>query len=140
MTGAVRRTYAGCMNRTALRRLAQAGTAVAALVILYATLTPSPEHPRWLPDWGAHFLLFVILGVPTALWYATSEGARRAPQRVLAMAILGLWLFGGLTEVAQGQIGRDPEFSDWLWDVGGAIAGFVAGGAVWRLVLGREPR
>ncbi len=128
------------MNRTALRTLAQAGTAVAALFILYATLAPSPAHPRWLPDWGAHFLLFAILGVPAALWYATSAGARRTPQRLLAMAILGLWLFGGLTEVAQGPVGRDPELSDWAWDVVGAVAGFVAGGALWRLLLGRLPR
>ena len=128
------------MNRITLRRVAQLGTVLAAIVILYATLTPAPEHPRWLPDWGAHFLLFVGLGAPSALWYATSDGARRSPQRLLAMTVLGLWLFGGLTEVAQGAFGRDPEFSDWAWDVTGAVVGFVAGGAVWRIILGQLPR
>ena len=128
------------MNRITLRHIAQASTVIVALVILYATLTPSPAYSQWLPAWAAHFLLFFALGLTSALWYATSDGARRSPQRVLAMAILGLWLFGGLTEVAQGQFGRDPELADWALDVAGAIAGFLTGGMLWRLILGQLPR
>ena len=128
------------MDRRALRRLAQAATALVALVILYATLTPSPDRPPWLSDSAAHALLFAGLGVPAALWYATSEGVRRSPRRLLAMAILALWLFGGLTEAAQGQFGREPAFSDWFFDVMGAVAGFVGGGALWRWLLGGLPR
>jgi len=128
------------MDRITLRRVAQAGTVMAALMILYATLVPRPAHPSWLPDWGAHFLLFMGLGMPSALWYATSDGARRSPQRVLAMTILALWLFGGLTEVAQEPIGREPALSDWAFDVAGAVTGFVIGGALWRLLLGVSPR
>ncbi|MSQ31419.1 MAG: hypothetical protein EXR64_05280 [Dehalococcoidia bacterium] len=124
------------IDRGALRRLAQAGTVVLALAILYATLAPNADRPRWLPDGAAHALLFMSLGVPSALWYATSDGVRRSPRRLLAMAILALWLFGGLTEVAQGQVGRDPALSDWFFDVVGAVAGFVGGGLLWRSVLG----
>ena len=140
MTRPLPPTYATGMNRGTLRHLAQAGTVVIALVIVYLTLAPSADRPVWLPDGAAHVLLFVGLGVPAALWYATSEGTRRAPRRLLAMALLGLWLFGGLTEVAQGQFGRDPALSDWFFDVTGAVAGFVAGGLLWRRVLGGLPR
>lgn len=126
------------MNRHHLRRLAQAATALSAAVILYATLTPSPPHPGGMPDWAAHFLLFAALGAPVALWYAASDAARRSPQRVLVMVLLMFWLFGGATEAAQGPIeGRAPALSDWAFDLLGAIAGFMGGGAAWRLLLGR---
>lgn len=129
------------MNRYALRRLAQAATALSAALILYATLTPSPPDPITVPDWAAHFLLFAALGASAALWYATSEAARRAPVRALVMVLLLLWLFGGITEVAQEVIpSRTPALSDWAFDLLGAVAGFMLGGAVWRLLLGRLPR
>ena len=129
------------MNRRTLRRLAQAATASSAVVILYATLTPSPPDPAGMPDWLGHLVLFGALGVPASLWYATSEAARRAPQRALVMVILALWLFGGATEVAQGAVpGRTPALSDWAFDLVGAVAGFVGGGAAWRALLARLPR
>ena len=138
VAAASRAPYPPHMNRRALRRLAQAGTAISAVVILYATLTPSPPDPAGLPDWASHLLLFGALGVPASLWYATSEAARREPRRALAMVILALWLFGGATEVAQGPIpGRSPALADWAFDLVGAVAGFVGGGAAWRALLAR---
>src|SRR5205823_7392608 len=121
-----------------LRRIGQVATLASALLILYATLTPSPRSPAGVPDWLAHLLLFMALGASAALWYATSEIARRSPRWALGMVICTLWLFGGLTELGQNEVpGRDPALSDWIFDVGGAIAGFLGGSAVWRIILAR---
>ncbi len=71
-----------------------------------------------------------------ALWYATSAAARRAPQRTLVMTLLALWLFGGLTEMAQELTDtRSAQLSDLFFDVVGALIGFLGGAVVWRFVL-----
>ncbi len=129
------------MNRRVLRQLAQVATAGSAALILFATLTPDPPDPGGMPDWLAHLLLFASIGASAALWYATSAAPRRSPQRALVGVMLALWLFGGLTEVAQGATStRDPSLSDVAFDVAGAVAGFLVGGAAWRAVLARVAR
>lgn len=135
------RLYAQVMNRRVLRRWSQAATAIAAGVILWATLTPSPPSAHGLPDWAIHFVLFTGIGAPVALWFATSDRARRSPQRTLVGVMLALWLFGGLTELAQGATTtRSPSITDLAFDVAGALTGFLAGGAAWRVLLGRVAR
>ncbi len=129
------------MNRRTLRRWAQAATLASAALILYATLAPSPPDPAGIPDWLAHLALFACIGASAALWYATSDEARRSPRRALLVVLLALWLFGGLTEVAQGATTtRDPSISDLAFDVAGAVGGFIVGGVLWRAVLGRVAR
>ncbi|MFA7248885.1 MAG: VanZ family protein [Dehalococcoidia bacterium] len=161
------------MDRRTLRRVSQAATALAALVILYVMLTPDPPRlsrllhvdapatapvaapaaapaaspapaPRWTDqdeEDAGHAALFALLGASAALWYATSDAARRAPQRTLLTYMLALWLFGGLTELAQTFTEtRTASLSDVGFDVIGAIAGFLAGGAAWRLLLRRRAR
>ncbi|MEX2446285.1 MAG: VanZ family protein [Dehalococcoidia bacterium] len=129
------------MDRPALRRLAQVATAFSAAIILYATLTPSPENPSGMPDWAAHLVLFTALGAAAALWYATSDAARRGPRRALFMVVLALWLFGGLTELAQGRVeGRTMALSDLGFDVLGAVLGFIGGSVLWRMLLARLGR
>ena len=129
------------MNRQVLRRVAQAATAASAALILFATLTPDPPDPGGMPDWMAHLGLFGLIGASAALWYATSDQARRSPQRALIGVMLALWLFGGLTELAQGATTtRDPSLSDVAFDVVGAVTGFLLGGVLWRSVLARIAR
>ncbi len=129
------------MNRQALRHLGQAATVASAALILFATLSPNPPDPGGMPDWVAHFGLFGLIGASAALWYATSDLARRSPQRALVGVLLALWLFGGLTELAQSMTAtRDASMSDLIVDVIGAVAGFLAGSVLWRAVLGRVAR
>ncbi len=130
--------YPHQMRRQALRRLAKIATAFSAVVILFATLVPNAPDPGPVPDWLLHVLLFMSMGFPAALWYATSDYSRRAPQRALLTVILTLWLFGGLTELAQSLTEtRSASFSDLASDVFGALVGFIIGGMVWRWLLRR---
>lgn len=134
-----------------------------AAVIGYVTLAPEPPHwgtlipgpeaaetgvpPQLAPPPGwttaeeeavGHAVLFALLGAVVSLWYATSAAARRAPRRTLVMTMLGLWLFGGLTELAQELTAtRSAELSDLFFDVVGAFIGFFGGALVWRFVLTR---
>lgn len=134
------------------------------MLILYATLSTAPPHlgalptlaaardtpaGAALPAWteaeeeaAAHAALFAVMGAAAALWYATSDRASRSPRRTLLMVMLALWLFGGLTEVAQGLLTstRTPSTSDVAFDVLGAFTGFLGGSAVWRLLLSRLAR
>ena len=137
---------------------------VTAVLILYVMLAPEPPHwgtlthltgdpatpaslappPGWTSEEegaAGHAALFALLGVFVALWYATSIGARRSPRRTLLMVMAALWLFGGLTELAQGLTPtRAPELSDLGFDVLGAFVGFLGGGFAWRLLLTRLVR
>jgi VanZ family protein len=114
------------------------------LAILALTLTRLGAGPRGaapgiclfgLPCWLGHLATFTVLGVALAGWYATSDGAARSPQRVLVMLLLALWLFGALDELAQSQVGRDPEFGDWGMDMAGALLGLLGGGALLRAIV-----
>jgi len=154
------------MTTPTIRRIAQVATLLVAIVILYVTLTPEPPHwgtfmasatatpatPGALapslsppPGWTleeeeavGHALLFALLGLFVSLWYATSAAARRSPQRTLIMVMLGMWLFGGLTEWAQSLTPtRSAQLSDLVFDVLGAFVGFLGGSVIWRLLLTR---
>ena len=153
------------MNRRTLRRLAQVATAASAALILYLTLSPAPPRlgtvphfttardtpaaaarpPVWTDDEedaAGHATLFAVMGAAAALWYATSDRASRSPRRTLLMVMLALWLFGGMTEVAQGLFTttRTPQLSDLAFDVLGAFTGFLGGSAVLRLLFSRIAR
>ena len=156
------------MTRRALSRASLAGIVLAALAIAYITLAEEPPHwgsllpqgevaqsqglppelsppPGWTKEEeeaAGHALLFGLLGVAASLWYATSDAARRAPQRTLAMTLLALWLFGGITEVGQDLLteSRTAQLSDLAFDVLGALLGFFGGSVLWRLLLARFVR
>ncbi len=121
-----------------LRRLGQIGTVAAAAVTLYLTLTPKPpESP--LEPWQGHFLMFLVLGGAVALWYATSDLARRSPRRSLLMILLGLWVFAAATELGQGMMAeREPHVEDWFANMAGALTGLFGGSLLWRLILERR--
>lgn len=76
-----------------------------------------------------HLGLFVLLGGWVGLTLSAS-GGRRAT-RVTA-AILFATTFGPLTEVIQAYTARDPQFSDALLDIVGALIGLAIGHVSWR--------
>ena len=82
---------------------------------------------------GVQTCALPILGASLGGWYATSEGARRAPRRLLFAIIFGIWLFAALDEVAQGYVGRDPSAMDWAEDMVGALLGLFGGSLLLRL-------
>ena len=120
------------------------GVLLAAALILLATLTPldgegSGGSLLGLPDKLWHVLLFMLLGVPVALRYATSRAAARSPLRVLLMVVLAIWLFAALDELGQRWVdGRDPDLGDWIADMAGALTGLLLGSLVLRFALARS--
>ncbi len=124
-----------------LRRVADALSLVIVAAILVGTLSP-PGSPTATtfglnPDYG-HLGLFCALGVASALRYVVSPRARRYPRSTLAMVFFGFWILAGGTEFLQGFVGRDPSFSDWLIDMGGAALGFIGGSFALRMLLPRR--
>ena len=108
--------------------------------ILLATLTPldgvEGGCPLGLPCLAWHFGLFAGLGVAIAARYATSDAARRSPQRVLGMVVLGVWMFAAATEIGQGWVdGREPQLIDWVADMAGAVTGLLLGSVLLRWLL-----
>ena len=108
--------------------------------ILHATLTPNDGVeggcPLGLPCLAWHFGLFAGLGVAIAARYATSDAARRSPQRVLGMVVLGVWMFAAATEIGQGWVdGREPQLIDWVADMAGAVTGLLLGSVLLRWLL-----
>ena len=113
-------------------------------VILLLTLTPVAEgavSTAGLSRTAGHVALFAVLGVAVAARYASSDAARRAPVRVLAMAVLAVWIFAALDELAQERVGRSAQLSDWFADMLGAMLGITAGSFALRRILrgGRGP-
>ena len=151
------------MSTRTLHRASLIAIVLVAAGIGYVTLPPEPPHwgtlipgpsaaetgvppglappPGWTPaveEAVGHALIFGLLGAVAALWYATSAAARRSPRRTLAMTLLALWLFGGLTEMVQELTDtRSAQLSDLFFDVAGAFIGFFGGALVWRFVLTR---
>ena len=108
--------------------------------ILLATLSPisgaEDGCPLGVPCLAWHFGLFAAFGVAIAARYATSEAARRSPQRVLGMVALAIWVFAAATEIGQGWVdGRDPELLDWLANMAGAVSGLLLGSTALRWLL-----
>jgi VanZ family protein len=127
------------MTRRQLQRLSQVATILALLLILYLTLTPSPPDPGSIPAGLGHVAMFALLGVALALWYATSDAARRAPRRTLLMVLLVLWIIAGGTELAQELVdGRQPGLGDWFANMGGGIVGLFGGSLIARALLKRD--
>lgn len=109
---------------------------MAAIAIVYLTLTPDPGVSGPFPDTVGHFLLFFFLGVTSAIWYATSDIARRSPGRALLGVLLVLWIFAGATEWGQELVlDRHVEGRDWLANAAGAIVGLFVGSFFTRLLL-----
>ena len=108
--------------------------------ILLATLSPisgaEDGCPLGVPCLAWHFGLFAGFGVAIAARYATSEAARRSPQRALGMVALAIWVFAAATEIGQGWVdGRDPELLDWLANMAGAVFGLLLGSTALRWLL-----
>jgi hypothetical protein len=127
---------------TPLRWFSQAATLASAAAILVLTLAPLPFNGAscllGIPCDAGHFLTFGVLGVSLAGVFVTSAFARRSPRRALSMMLLGVWIFAAATEIAQGEVGRDPSLADWGADMAGAVAGLLGGGFALRLLLGRR--
>lgn len=94
----------------------------AAGLLLLGSL-PSPDLPRFdLPlDKLAHFLLFAVLGVLTAVGWRRAGRWPGYPWAILLMLTVG-----AVDEWHQGTVpGRSREVADWLMDAAGAALGFA---------------
>lgn len=82
-----------------------------------------------------HAVLYALLGFAAATRFAVSDFARRSPYRALGMLLMAIWLLAGGTEAAQLNVpGRAPQLTDWLADMGGAIAGLAVAGPAIRWI------
>jgi hypothetical protein len=107
--------------------LARGVFAVAVLVSLAVLFAPPSDVP-YVPagvDKLVHASLFAVLAV-TGRW----AGVARA---VLAPVLV---LYGAVSEVLQGMIGRDTAVGDWVADVVGLLLGLL----VWQWVARRTAR
>lgn len=92
---------------------------------------PALEPLLLIPDTVAHFVLYLVLGGLVARGRA--RGRPRIPHAVLLAAAVG---YAAFDEWRQGPVpGRTPEPSDWLADVAGLLAGYLAVACA----LGRSP-
>lgn len=94
--------------------------------------SPPVFEPLFLiPDTVAHFVLYLVLGGLVAR--GRVQGGPRIPHAVLVAAAAG---YAAFDEWRQGPVpGRTPELSDWLADVAGLLAGYLAV----AFALGRSP-
>ncbi|OHD17488.1 MAG: hypothetical protein A2087_06970 [Spirochaetes bacterium GWD1_61_31] len=107
---------------TKLGRLGRRLFWLALLTISVASLLPlsAPGLPGG--DKIHHFLAYACLGGLLAIgWW------RRRRLSLLLGGWLGLTLYGGLIELAQGYTGRFPEWFDVLANASGALCGLSAG-------------
>lgn len=84
------------------------------------------DKPYKLSDGGGLYLLVTAAGqlsVVITFLAAATYPSRRFAELVLAMALLG-----GFIEVLQmiPQLGRDPDFGDWIADCGGSFVALLA--------------
>lgn len=114
------------MKANQVRQLGQAVTALSAVIIAFATLSPDTGIGA-TNDTIAHFLLFLPLGAGGALWMANLEPAT---QRRARLAMLGVILaFAAGTELAQVAMEeRTGSLSDFIADAAGGGVGLLIGG------------
>ena len=107
-------------------RVALAVTALLALVVGIATLTPQEYMPS-APggDKLHHFLAFGALAFPMAF----------ARPRAAIWFVLVVSLYGALIELIQPHVGRHGDVMDAIANAGGAICGSVLGAASNRWLL-----
>ena len=133
-----------------LRRFWQAAFFLWAAVVAWQTLAPNPEESetglalaRWIAetlfgseafgDKVAHFLAYAALGVLAAL------GEIRVFERHWPV-LVGLAGYGAMLEVLQGMGGvRAPEAADAGANIAGAVCGYFAVSAFFRLMRRRAP-
>jgi hypothetical protein len=107
--------------------LSRGAFAVAVLVSLAVLFAPADDVPFAPPgvDKLVHASLFAALAL-TGRWAGVS--------RVVLAAVLVL--YGAVSEVIQGMIGRDAAVGDWLADVVGLLLGLLA----WQWLARRADR
>lgn len=109
-------------------------TSGSGLIDAMAEIYGTPEQASWV----LHAVLFGLLGVALALWFATSSAVRAAPVRSLAMLVLALWIFAAATELGQLAVeGRSATLGDWIADMLGALVGLFAAPLLLRRLLER---
>ncbi|MBI3678535.1 MAG: VanZ family protein [Proteobacteria bacterium] len=94
-------------------------------VVVWGELTPSPPHEvQLIWDKALHFTAYFGLALFATL-------ATRASRNAI-WAVLALALFGGVLEIVQSFVGRDPEIMDEIANIIGAVSGGLIG---WVLVI-----
>jgi VanZ family protein len=102
-----------------LARLARPAFVVLLLVVAWLALTPAPPKAA---DFGWDKLNHASAFLALAFTGRLGLPGRRA----LLWLVLGLLAFGGGIELVQAQVGRDAQWSDWLADAVGIVAGLAA--------------
>ncbi len=104
-------------------------TALIALAIAVATLTPAPQMPAGPPgsDKLHHFVAFGGLVFPAIA---------AAPRRLLWLSPLAI-AYGGAIELIQPHVGREGEWGDFLANTAGVAIGTAAGIAAHRVLRRR---
>jgi len=114
------------ISASLLRRIGQALTALSAVLILFATLSPDVSAPTGSGQLG-HFLLFLPMGAGAALWMAKLPVDSQ--KRARALLLLFILAFAAFTEIAQTFIdGRHGSLTDFIADAAGAGVGVMLGG------------
>lgn len=118
------------MSGALLRRIGQAVTALSAVIIAYATLSPDVGVTGGNNQFG-HFLLFLPLGIGGAFWLAPLPA--RTQNRARALILLVILAFAAATEIGQMFIDtRSASWTDFVADAAGAALGVLLGGLVAR--------
>ena len=82
---------------------------------------------------AAHYAVLAGLLLLVAVW-RRGRGPGRWPDRALVL-VIGLIVFGGVLELLQAFVGRQPDVVDLLADATGVLVAAL----LWRLVRGRTP-
>lgn len=115
------------MSASRLRQVGQAVTALSAVFIVYATLSPSVSAGG-VDDRVAHFLLFLPMGLGGVLWMAQLEPQAQRRSRLAVFALI--LVFAVATELGQSFVDREPDLSDVIADAAGAGIGVLVGSAI----------
>lgn len=114
------------MSGDLLRRIGQAMTALSAVTIAFATLSPNVSTTGGSDQLG-HFLLFLPLGIGGAFWLAPLPVETQ--KRARALILLVILAFAAATEIGQMFIeSRSASLGDFVADSAGAALGVLLGG------------